>query len=111
MRAEKGAGFDPTLIAPAIRDAGFSARELMVTAHGELTEHEGLPALRLAGSPELLILAGGTRLAELTDSGLSPGTGLRVTGHLHPSQEEKPPGMEVDEWQEVERSEQEGPSL
>ena len=74
-------------------------------ARGELVEHEGLPALRLPGPPDLLILAGGERLEELMDSGLPPGTRIRVTGHLHPSHGEKPPGMEVDEWEEVERSE------
>lgn len=34
----------------------------------------------------------------------------RAAGHFHPSVGERPPGMEVDEWEEVERSEGERPS-
>lgn len=82
----------------------------MVEARGELVEHDGLPALRLPHSPDLLILGGGERLDELMGSGLPPGTHIRAAGHLHPSVAERPPGMEVDEWEEVERSEGERPS-
>ena len=110
VRAREGGGFDPTLIARAIRDAGFSAREVTVTARGELVEHEGLSALRLPGPPGLLVLAGGERIDELLDSGLPPGSRIRVAGHLHPSHADEPPGMEVDEWEEVDRPNGKRPS-
>jgi len=68
-------------------------------------EHEGLLALRLPGPPHLLILAGGEGIEELKASGPALGSRVRVEGQLHPSHADKPAGMEIDEWEELERAE------
>ncbi len=67
-------------------------------------DHEGFLALRLPGPPHLLILAGGKGFEELKASGSARGLRVRVEGHLHPSHADKPAGMEVDEWERLERA-------
>lgn len=103
VQAEEGGGFDPTLIAKVIRDAGFGAREIRINAKGTLTNHEGRLGLRLPGTPNLLILAGGERFEDLKASRplASSVIEVEVEGRLRSSYGDGSPGMEVDEWREL----------
>jgi len=61
----------------AVRDGGFTPRELSVTARGRLTELNGAPALELSNGVLLLLARGGQSNALLESS---RGTVVRVEG-------------------------------
>lgn len=106
--AAGGAGLDPMRIVEAVEDAGFDARELHLRVRGSLGKHEGRPALRLPGPPDLLLLEEGEKLDELERAALPEGTRLELEGPLHPAAEERPASIGVDVWRELEAVEPAG---
>lgn len=79
-----GTSVDLAQLEQAVRDGGFTPRELQVTARGRLKDKNGAPALELPDGT-LLLLAGDARVAELVQPGgaeLAEGAGpvVRVQG-------------------------------
>ena len=102
--AETG-GFEVSEIIQAIRDAGFGIGEMRIQARGTLMEHEDSLALSLPDSPHRLILVAGEELEKLKASGEQIGSSLWVEGKVYPSKDSKPDGMQLHEWQRLERPE------
>lgn len=83
-----GTSVDLAQLERAVRDGGFTPRELHVTARGRLTEQDGVPVLELPDGI-LLLLVEDARLAELLQArgaGLGEGARpvLRVQGPATP---------------------------
>ena len=95
----EGKSFDPTKIPQAVRQAGFMPGEIEVTAVGRLTVEDNFPRLEMSGAVEQLILAGGAKAEELRERSSLIGRRLGVTGVLHPSHADKPPGITVERWE------------
>ena len=95
----EGKSFDPAKIPQAVRKAGFAAGEIEVTAAGRLTIEDDSLRLEMPGPVEQLILAGGAKAEKLRKRPDLIGRRLSVTGVLHPSQAEKPPGITVERWE------------
>ncbi|MBI1745909.1 MAG: hypothetical protein HYR55_04885 [Acidobacteria bacterium] len=75
--------------------------EVQLTAQGKATKYENLFALQVAGLAEVLVLEGGKRAEELKRTLNVLNKNLKVTGNLHPSHVNRPPGLTVDEFQVV----------
>ena len=95
---KQGKSFDPTKIANAVKDAGFSPGPIEVTAVGLLGHENDFLLLQMSGSVEGFVLAGGAKAEELTERADLVGKKVRVTGQLHPSHGDKPPGLTVERW-------------
>ncbi len=95
VSAAKGKSFNPTRIPKAVKDAGFTPGEVTVTAAGTLTRADGLLRLNMAGPVPQFVLAGGPRAEELNSREDLQGKRIRVTGKLHASHADKPPGVTV----------------
>ena len=98
VRPAEGKSFDPTQIPRAIKDAGFSAGEIELTAVGTLGKQEDFLLLELSGAVRKFVLAGGAKAEELEGRAELLGKRLRVTGKLHPSHADRPPGLTVERW-------------
>ena len=94
----EGKGFDPSQIPKAVRNAGFEPGEIHVTAMGILSTAEGLLALEMTGAVKRFVLAGGPKVDELSQEPDLLSQRVRVTGKLHPSHADKPPGLTVETW-------------
>ncbi len=91
-------GFDPTRIPKAVKDAGFTPGEVEVTAAGSLGRKDDLLLLEMPGPVRQFVLAGGAKADELRARSDLLGKRLRVTGKLHPSHADSPPGLSVERW-------------
>ncbi len=98
VRPAEGQSFDPTQIARAIKSAGFGAGEIELTAVGTLSRQDDLLLLELSGAVRKFVLAGGAKAEELEGRAELLGKRLRVTGKLHPSHADRPPGLMVERW-------------
>lgn len=96
---KSGKSFDPVLIPKAIQDAGFTATEVVVTADGTLVKGGEFPELNVPELNHPFVLAGGAQAAALTKRTDLVGKKIRVTGKLHPSHADQPPGLTVEEFQ------------
>ena len=77
---KKGAKFDYAAVKKTVkRSAELTFRELHLTATGEVAEHEGKPAFRVAESNELFFLADGGTAAL---NGWSRDKAVTVTGKV-----------------------------
>ena len=94
----KHQSFDPSLIRNAVSKAGFSPGEVELTAVGVLSKDEELLVLEMSGPMKKMVLAGGERAEELSNQPELIGQRVRVTGNLHPSHADKPPGLTVESW-------------
>jgi hypothetical protein len=74
--------FDPVLIPRAIKDAGFTARDIVVTAVGTLSKGSDFLKLDVPGVRRF-DLVGGTRGGELFGRSDLLGKRVRVTGWLN----------------------------
>ncbi|MCI0621788.1 MAG: hypothetical protein L0387_08975 [Acidobacteria bacterium] len=92
----KGKSFDPTKIAKAVKEAGFTPSEITVTAAGTLARAGDLLQLNMSGPVPQLVLAGGAKADELARQTDLQGKRVRVTGKLHASHADQPPGIAVD---------------
>src|SRR5262249_45591269 len=54
--------------------------------------------LKMAGPVPQFVLAGGAKAEELKGRSDLPDNRLRVTGRLHPSHADRPPGLTVERW-------------
>jgi len=95
---QPGKSFDPVLIPKAIQDAGFTATEVVVTADGTLTKGEEFLKLDVPGLNHSFVLAGGAQTGALSKRADLVGKKIRVTGKLHPSHAESPPGLTVESF-------------
>ncbi len=94
----KGKSFDPTGIPKAVKDAGFTPGEIEVTILGTLKSKDGLLLLTMPGAVTQFVLAGGAKAEELRKRTDLQGQRLKVSGKLHPSHADQPPGMTVERW-------------
>ncbi len=94
-----GKSFDPVLIPKAIKDAGFSAPEVLVTVDGTEAQKKDLLELQVPGLTHPFVLVGGAQEAALKKRTELSGKRLRVTGKLHPSHADLPPGLTVESFQ------------
>ena len=94
-----GRSFDPALIPKAIKDTGFSAPEVVVTADGILVKGKESLELNIAGIKHSFVLAGGAQADALKKRVDLVGKKVRVTGKLHPSHADLPPGLTVETFQ------------
>jgi hypothetical protein len=98
MLPAKGKTFDPTKIPKAVKDAGFTPGEVEVTAAGTLASKGDMLVLQMQGVVTEFVLAGGPKADELEKRTDLLQKRLRVTGKLHPSHADKPPGLTVERW-------------
>ncbi len=94
----KGKSFDATKIRKAVKDAGFTPGEVVITAEGALARKDDSLLLEMSGPVQRFVLAGGTKADELRAQSDLLGKRLRVAGKLHPSHAERPPGLAVESW-------------
>ena len=89
---KKAAKFDYDALKKTVnRSADLTFRAVILTARGELAEHEGRPALNVIGTNELFLLAddgkekanGETPLAKLLSAAKSGRKVVIVTGQMH----------------------------
>ena len=88
--------FDPALIPKVIEDAGFTAREVVFTADGTLVKRGEFLEMDIAGLKHPFVLAGGAKADALGKRSDLLGKKLRVTGKLHPSHGDQPPGLTIE---------------
>ncbi len=99
MFPKQGKSFDPVLIPKAIKDAGFTATEVVVTADGTLVKGEKFLELDVPGLNHSFVLAGGAQADALRNRADLVGKKIRVTGKLHPGHTDQPPGLTVEDFQ------------
>ncbi len=87
--------FDPTRIPDAIKKAGFSAPKVEIVVRGKMEKWRDMPALRAPGQPQVFVLQGGKQFEALPKT-TSPGKQVRITGMLHGSHGDSPPGLTVE---------------
>ncbi len=96
-----GKSFDPALIPKAIKDAGFSVPEVLATVEGALVKKKDYAELDVPGLKRPFVLAGGAQAAALEQQSKLPGKKVRVTGKLHASHADLPPGLTVENFEPV----------
>ncbi len=95
-----GKAFDPVLIPKAIKDAGFSVPEVIVTADGTLAnKRKDFLELDVSGLRHPFVLASGAQEEALKKRADLLGKKIRVTGKLHGSHADQPPGLTVENFQ------------
>lgn len=104
MLPAEGKIFDPTEIPEAVRKAGFDPGELRLVVVGRLGQEDGL-VLELEGPLPKLVLAGGEQIDALREKPELLGRDVRITGQLHGSHGDRPPGLTVERWEELGKTE------
>ena len=99
VRPASGKSFDPSRIPKAVKDAGFTPGEIEVTAAGTLVRENDLLRLKMDGPVPVFVLAGGAQAEPLRSRTDLLGKRLRVTGKLHPSHADRPPGLTVESFE------------
>lgn len=89
--------FDPEKVREFLKKSGFSIPKLELAVRGRLEKWKDMLALRVPGLDEVIVLAGGERLQELTGKG-SIGRDVRVEGLLHPPHAEEPSRLTVERF-------------
>lgn len=89
--------FDPEKVREFLKKSGFSIPKLELAVRGRLEKWKDMLAVRVPGLDEVLVLAGGEKLQELTQQG-SIGQDVRVEGLLHPAHDEEPSGLTVEDF-------------
>lgn len=97
----KGKSFDPSRIPKAVKDAGFTPGEIGVTATGTFARENDLLRLKMVGPVQQFVLAGGAKVEELNSRSDLLGKRVRVTGKLHPSHADRPPGLTVEKFERL----------
>ncbi len=96
-----GKSFDPALIPKAIKDAGFSAPEVIATMAGTLVQSKDRLKLNVPGLNHPFVLAGGSQEDALKKRTDLVGRKIRLTGKLHPSHGDLPPGVTVETFEPI----------
>ncbi len=94
-----GKSFDPALIPKAIKDAGFSAPEVVATVVGTLAQARDRLELNVTGLNHPFVLAGGPQADALKKRADLVGKKIRLTGKLHPGHGDLPPGLTVESFE------------
>lgn len=106
IRPSKGRSFDPAEIPRTVREAGFSAPEVDFTARGRLQKEKNRLALHVPGIAHVFYIEGGAAWNELRGRPELLDTMVQVSGRLHGSHEDQPPGMTVEKFEAVDASRQ-----
>jgi len=96
-----GKSFDPALIPKAIKDAGFSAPEVVATMAGTLAQSKDRLELNVPGLNHPFVLAGGPQEDALKRRADLVGKKIRLTGKLHLSHGDLPPGFTVESFEPI----------
>lgn len=99
--AKVGTGFHPERIRKEVRDAGFTAVDIEVTAVGPVSQDGDFLVLELAHEPKGLVLSGGEHFDDLAASVEELGQKIRIRGMLQPSHDDEPPYLTVEVWEIV----------
>ena len=94
-----GKSFDPVLIPKAIKDAGFSAPEVVASVEGTLVEKKEFLELSVPNLKRPFVLAAGAQAEVLSRRPDLVGKRVQMTGKLHGSHGDQPPGLTVDNFQ------------
>lgn len=65
-----GKELQPEVLRKAVVDAGFTPRDIFITARGKLTEQDGKPVFQLVASSQLFSLMENEELTKLMGEGL-----------------------------------------
>ncbi len=98
MFAKPGISFDPTAIPSAIKGAGFTSQDIVVTVEGTMSQRQGFLELKVPGLVRPFVLSGGQRVDELRNEMDLLGKNIRIVGLLHPSNADRPPGLTVESF-------------
>ena len=90
--------FDPAQLTRAIKDAGFTATEVVLSANGTLIQREQILELKVPGLEYSLTLSGGSRIQRLTEQSDLVGRKVHVSGSFHPGLSDQVPGMTVEDF-------------
>ncbi len=96
-----GKSFDPVQIPKAIKDAGFSATEVLVEADGTLAKREGFLELDVPGLKHAFALSGGAQMEALAARVDLAGKKVHITGKLQSSHDNLPPAITVESFQQA----------
>lgn len=91
--------FDPARIPKAIKDAGFTATEVRVTAAGTLSARGQQLELSIPGVGTPITLSGGPQAEALKKRSDLVGKRVRITGKLQLGGDKPPTAMGVEEFQ------------
>lgn len=94
-----GKSFDPEQIPKAIKDAGFSAPEILVEADGLLAKREGSLQLDVPGLKHAFALSGGPQMDALAARADLVGKRVHITGKLRTDHRELLPRLTVESFQ------------
>ncbi len=94
-----GRSFEPARIPKAIKDAGFTAAEVRVTAAGTLSAQRQQLELSIPGVGTPLTLSGGPQAGALKKRSDLVGKRVRITGKLLLVGDKPPTTMSVEEFQ------------
>ena len=92
LTAGSGASVDIEVIEEAVSKAGFTPREIRVTARGVVKTEGDTPVFAVAGTDILLIFESDERFRELRRQAPGPATEVRVTGALRKASSEEHAG-------------------
>ena len=99
MFPKPGKSFDPDLIPKAIKDAGFTATEIVVTADVILLKRGASFELEVPGLKRPLVLEDGAQADALKKRADLLGKKVRVFGTFHPSQADRPPRLALEKFE------------
>ena len=86
--------FDPERVREFLKKSGFTVPKLELTVSGRLEKWKDMPALRVPGLEQVLVLGGGEELGNLQRKATAGGI-VQVTGLVHPSHGDEPAGVTV----------------
>jgi len=101
---EPGKSFDPVLIPKAMKDADFTASEVLVMVEGTLVEGGGFLELQVPGLKRSFALDGGSQVEALEKRADLLGKRIRLSGRLHSGDADRPPLLSVEEFGPVNMS-------
>ncbi len=96
--SEPQKSFDPAQLTRAIKDAGFTATEVVLSANGTLIQREQILELKVPGLEHSLVLSGGSRIQRLTEQSDLVGKKVHVRGKLQPGLSDQVVGMTVEDF-------------
>ena len=99
MLPKSGMSFDPALIPKAVKDAGFSAAEVVATLDGTLAKSKESVELVVPGLKHPFVLAGGPHFQALEKRTDLVGKRVQVIGKLLVSKGPRVPALTVENFQ------------
>jgi hypothetical protein len=96
-----GKPFDPAQIPKAVKDAGFSATEVLVEAEGIMAKRDAQLQFDIPGLNHPFALSGGPKMEALAARTELIGKKVRVTGKLQLGHAQLPPSLTIESFQSV----------